>query len=82
MKIKEIPKLWKNNQAGKASKSFYTDGLNIYSYKLKIGYTNEYGEKVLLKYTTSSGHFQSMTTSRHVNLTAFHADKFERPSSC
>jgi hypothetical protein len=79
MRIREIPKLWKNNQKGRASKNFYTDGLNIYSYQLKIGYTTEYGEKVLLNFTTASGNFKSITTSRHVNLTAFHADRLEMP---
>ncbi len=77
---RDIPVLWKNNEAGKASKSFHTDGQNIYSYKLKIGYTNQYGEKVLLWYTAPSGNFKSMTTSRHVGLSAFYADKFETPS--
>ena len=81
MKIKEIPLAWKNYRiASTPSGSFSTDGRNIYSYNLKIGYTDEYGQKVLLNYTSASGRFQSHTTSRHVNLSAFHADKFEIPS--
>lgn len=81
MKIKEIPLAWKNNKSARTkSNSFSTNGKNLYSYNLKIGYTNEFDEKVLLNYTTSSGNFKSHTTSRHVNLAAFHADKFEMPS--
>ena len=81
MKIKEIPLAWKNYRiASTSSGSFSTDGRDIYSYNLKIGYTDEYGQKVLLNYTSASGRFQSNTTSRHVNLSAFHADKFEMPS--
>ena len=81
MRIKEIPLAWKNHRsASTTSRSFSTDGRDIYSYDLKIGYTNIFGEKVLLNYTSASGRFQSHTTSRHVNLSAFHADKFEIPN--
>ena len=80
MKIKEIPLAWKRNrQASTPTNTFSTDGSNIYSYNLKIGYTNEFGEKVLIKYTAETNNFQSHTTSRHVNLSALHADKFKIP---
>jgi hypothetical protein len=81
MKIKEVPILWRMNRKAKtATNSFSTDGSNIYSYRLKIGYTNEYGQKVLLRYTKEYNNFKSHTTSRHVNLAAYHADIFEIPS--
>lgn len=80
MRIKEIPKLWKKGYQGKTSKNtFSTDGSNLYSYGLKIGYTNEYGQKVLLRYTSEYNRFKSHTTSRHVNISAFYADVFEIP---
>jgi len=81
MRIREIPELWKRGYQGKTPKSsFRTDGSNLYSYGLRIGYTNEYGEKVLLRYTKEYNNFKSHTTSRHVNLAAYYADVFETPS--
>ena len=81
MNVKQIPILWVNGQSGKTpNKSLSTDGKDLYSYKLKIGYTNDYGQKVVLKYTTRYNSFVSTTTSRHVNLASYHADLFEAPS--
>ena len=81
MNVKDIPVLWINNKSGATPrKSFTTDGTNLYSYNLKIGYTNQHGEKVVLKYTTQYNNFVSTTTSRHVNLASYHADSFEIPS--
>ena len=81
MNVKDIPYLWVNNKAGSTKiNSFSTDGNNLYSYKLKIGYTNHYGQKVVLKYTTRYNNFVSTATSRHVNLASYHADLFEAPS--
>lgn len=81
MNVKDIPTLWVNNKSGATPKnSFSTDGSNLYSYKLKIGYTNEQGEKVILKYTTQYDSFVSTSTSRHVNLASYYADLFEIPS--
>lgn len=81
MRIKEIPLAWKNHRsASTTSKSFSTDGRDIYSYDLKIGYTDIYGQKILLMYTTPHNNFKSNTTSRHVNLAAYHADIFQTPS--
>ena len=81
MNVKQIPILWVNGQSGRTpNKSLSTDGKDLYSYKLKIGYTNDYGQKVVLKYTTRYNSFVSTTTSRHVNLASYHADLFEAPS--
>ena len=81
MKINDVALAWKqNNKASTPTRSFSTDGKNIYSYLLKIGYTDNNGQKVLLNYTKRSGNFQSHTTSRHVNLAAYYADVFETPS--
>jgi hypothetical protein len=81
MRIKQIPELWKKGYQGKTPKnSFSTDGINLYSYNLKIGYTDDHGQKILLNYTVSSGNFRSHTTSRHVNLAAYYADVFLTPS--
>ena len=53
---------------------------NLYSYNLMIGETNKRGEKIIHDYT-ASGHFYSVTTSRHVGYGKRHADivyQFER----
>ena len=81
MNVKQIPVLWVNGQSGRTpNKSLSTDGKDLYSYKLKIGYTNDSGQKVVLKYTTRYNSFVSTTTSRHVNLASYHADLFEAPN--
>ena len=81
MNVKDIPVLWVTNQPGKTyNKSLITDGKDLYSYRLKIGYTDEQGQKVILKYTAEYNNFVSTTTSRHVNLASYHADVFEAPS--
>lgn len=81
MNVKDIPALWVVNQTGRTpNKSLTTDGKDLYSYNLKIGYTNEQGQKVILKYTTEYDNFVSVTTSRHVNLASYYAHVFEAPS--
>ena len=81
MKVKDVALAWaKNNSASTPSRSFSTNGNCIYSYSLKIGYTDDYGRKILLNYTASSGNFQSHYTSRHVNLAAYYADVFLTPN--
>ena len=81
MKINEVPKLWKEGRPAKVAKTFKTDGQDLYSYKLKIGYTNEFNQKVLITYTAQHNAFKSHTTSRHVNLAAYYADIFESPTT-
>jgi hypothetical protein len=66
------------NKGHQGGTSFWTDGYNIYSYDLKIGYTDETGHKVGLEYTTS-GEFVSMTTSCHVGSVRSAADRMEMP---
>lgn len=56
-----------------------TDGQNLYSYKLKIGYTEKNGVKVALEYNSSTNNFKSMTTSRHVSLARQQADRSISP---
>ena len=57
-----------------------SDGSNLFSYRLKIGYTNGKGEKVALDYTSPTGNFKSMTTSQHVGLAKSVAKVIEDPS--
>ena len=43
-----------------------TDGVNLYSYNLRIGYRAKTGATILADYTSPGGQFYSMTTSSHV----------------
>ena len=43
-----------------------TDGVNLYSYNLRIGYRAKTGATILGDYTSPGGSFRSMTTSSHV----------------
>ena len=65
----DIAKAWINNKAfQRKSKALSTDGEDLYSYNLLIGYTNKQGNKVVIDYTKSGGDYRSMTTSTHVGL--------------
>ena len=47
--------------------NYRTDGLNLYSYYTRIGFTTVNGQKVLGDFTKRGGRFLSMTTSsKHV----------------
>lgn len=65
MKSEKVAEMWKHNMPGRANNMF-TDGFDIFSYGLKIGYTTGQNQKVAIDYTTIGGAFQSMTTSKHV----------------
>jgi hypothetical protein len=71
-------------EQGKRARSFtgnlHTDGCDLYSYELKIGYTNEDGERIVKLYTAVHGNFKSKTTSKHVNKARVVADYTERVS--
>jgi hypothetical protein len=55
------------NGMSSENKNMKTDGENLYSYNLKIGYT-ENGCKYVKDYTRTGGHFVSATTSRHIGI--------------
>ena len=50
-----------------SSGTLFTDGNNLFSYKLKIGITDEDGLKYVYNYTAPSN-FKSKTTSTHVKM--------------
>ncbi len=80
MKLDQIPKFWRNNAPAKSfTDNYWTDGYDLYSYQLKIGETLPDGTKILYDYTRTAGSFISATTSRHVNLAAFYANRKEAP---
>ena len=66
---------WRKNQAATNGRQCYTtDGKDLYSYALKIGTTNEQGEKVLFNYTANGIKYYSQTTSCHVGKSRHYAD--------
>jgi hypothetical protein len=68
----EVADAWRRGNVASAG-NYSTDGKNLYSYNLKIGYTGKNGEKKLFNYTSRKingveGHHISTTTSKHVTL--------------
>ena len=60
--------------------TLHTDGQDLFSYRLRIGYTDKRSNKIVSDYTAGSGNFKSKTTSRHVGSAKQQADKVEVPS--
>ena len=77
-----VAKAWANsNVAQNHGNNYRTDGNDLYSYNLLIGFTTKNGHKVLLDYTASGGSFQSMTTStKHVSSGRGYCTEIMRPS--
>ncbi len=78
MKEKFVPKYWSLNTAAISNTgSFWTDGSDLYSKDIKIGFTDLNNNKVLYNYTKyKNGIFISALTSRHVNLAKFYSNQF------
>ena len=58
----------RGNGAISTTGNYQTDGLNLYSYSVRIGFTTVNGQKVLGDFTKRGGRFLSMTTStKHVS---------------
>ncbi len=75
----DIVDCWKRGHVGQ-NKNMTSDGNNLFSYNLKIGYTDDKGQKVALDFTASTNNFYSVTTSRHVSLAKSVAKVIETPS--
>ena len=73
---RDVAIYWRDSEAASNSTgNFSTDGANLYSYSLRIGETDDKGNKILLDYTSNTEYgFQSMTTSKHVGYGRRHAD--------
>lgn len=71
----EIPGLWVRGIAGENhTGSYWTDGQNLYSYRLVIGETIQDGKKLLHEWTAMGLGFRSQTTSCHVGKARSYAD--------
>jgi hypothetical protein len=78
MRNEQVAESWRKGEMA-YSKNMSTDGLNLYSYGLKIGYTFT-GIKVLYLYMRE-GRFVSMTTSQHVGMGMSVADVVVHPDT-
>ena len=67
MKNSDVVRAWAYGNIA-STKNLTTNGRDLYSYQLLIGFTSDDGERVVLDYTAPGGHFFSVTTSQHVNL--------------
>ncbi len=79
IKNNDIVDCWRRSRQSQ-NKSMRSDGSNLFSYNLKIGYTDSKGKKVALDYTASSGNFRTRTTSNHVSLAKEVSNIVETPS--
>ena len=64
MKNSEVADSWKNGKPANVA-NMRTDGTDLFSYNLKIGFTDDKGRKVALKYSAPNN-FISTSTSKHV----------------
>lgn len=72
---------YRNTASTNHSATFSTNGRDLFSYNLLVGFTTQSGKKILLDYTAGAGHFQSMTTSsKHISPTRAIADEIMNPS--
>ena len=59
--------------------NLHTDGVNLFSYNLRIGFRAKSGTTILADFTSPGGSFQSMTTSCHVGKARMSADHIMHP---
>ncbi len=57
-----------------------TDGVNLYSYNLRIGYRSRSGSCIVGDYTSPGGGFHSSTTSCHVGKARVAAQHVMHPT--
>ena len=57
-----------------------SDGVNLYSYNLRIGYRSRSGTTVVGDFTSPGGDFRSQTTSQHVGKVRWRADHVMHPT--
>jgi len=77
MTNESVANAWRNNLIA-STKNMRTDGVNLYSYNLRIGYT-ENGKKVAINHTAAGGSFYTITTSNHVSYAKKVSDVIEEP---
>lgn len=74
----EVSRAWSNGRP-KSKGAMLTDGINLFSYDLKIGTTDADGNKILYDYSARTDNFHSSTTSNHVGAARDYADQVVDP---
>ena len=67
MKNESVIYAFLNNKIAQ-TKNLRSAGINLYSYNLRIGMTDDSGRKHVFNYTAPGGDFRSHTTSKHIGL--------------
>ncbi len=74
MRNRDVARAWARGESAKAA-NMQTDGGNLFSYGLRIGYRNAAGDAVAIPYRAGTPWgFRSVTTSRHVGLALQYCD--------
>ena len=77
----EVVEAWlRGEKACSHNGNLRSDGVNLFSYNLRIGYRAKSGTTVAADYTSPGGSFQSMTTSCHVGKVRWRADHVMHPT--
>jgi len=76
MKNSTVVDRWLGGRSGHAE-HLTSNGNNLWSYNLLIGFTEDDGRKVVLDHTAPAGSFVSQTTSCHVGLAKRWADRVD-----
>ena len=72
---------WKDGESASSHNgALHTNGRDLFSYNLRIGYRSRSGACVLGDFTSPGGNFQSMTTSCHVGKARSFADHVMHPT--
>ena len=72
---------WKDGESASSHNgALHTNGRDLFSYNLRIGYRSRSGACVLGDFTSPGGNFQSMTTSCHVGKARSFADHIMHPT--
>ena len=72
---------WKKGESASShTGSLCTDGRDLFSYNLRIGYRSPNGTCILADFTSPGGKFRSQTTSCHVGKARAIADHIMHPT--
>ena len=72
--------MWKKGKkASSHTGALCTNGRDLFSYNLRIGYRSRSGQTILGDFTSPGGDFRSMTTSIHVGKARVLADHIMHP---
>ena len=72
---------WKDGESASSHNgALHTNGRDLFSYNLRIGYRSRSGACVLGDFTSPGGNFASMTTSCHVGKARSFADHVMHPT--